>query len=153
MEISVNQKYLRTSVRKLVGINRIITGMNAKEAMEKLNFTSGKAGRIFVKLLKSALANAKNNNKLDPNSLVIKKINVLKGPAFKRWQPVSRGMAHPIRKRTTHVRIVLTEPAKKEVISTKKHELEKEKVIKKQEQEKLKQEEGKNKKPKSPKSG
>lgn len=114
METSVNQKYLRISVRKVKGLARAICGMNAKSALEKLTFGGNKASRILSKALKSALSNAKNNNKLDASSMIVKNIHILKGPAFKRWQPVSRGMAHPIKKRTTHIKIILTE-AKKEV--------------------------------------
>lgn len=110
--------------------------MNAYRAVDKLNLEAGKRGNILVKVIKSALANAKNNNKLDANNMVIKSIEVLKGPFAKRWQPVSKGMAHSIKKRTAHLKIVLTEKADKPVMivkagqkATKKDEIEESKKV------------------------
>lgn len=109
MEVVTYQKYLRTSPKKMKGLGQAVSGLFAYQAVDRLGLLTSKPARILSKVLKSAIANGKNNNKLDPNTLVIKTIEVLKGPAFKRWQPVSRGMAHPIKKRTTHLRVVLME--------------------------------------------
>jgi large subunit ribosomal protein L22 len=107
MEIVSQQKYLRTSVRKMKGVAHAVVGMNAYNAIDRLTLKDSKASGFLMKAIKSAVSNAKNNNKLDDNSMVIKTVEVLKGPFFKRWQPVSKGMAHSIKKRTVHLKIVL----------------------------------------------
>lgn len=91
------------------GLAKIVVGMPPKVALDRLSVVSGKAGRMMSLVVKSAMANATNNMKLNAADLRIKRIEVLEGPAFKRWQPVSRGMAHQIKKRTTHLRIELEE--------------------------------------------
>ena len=58
------------------------------------------------------MSNATNNLKLNSKDLRIKTIEILKGPFYKRWQPVSRGMAHQIKKRTTHIKVILEEKQK-----------------------------------------
>lgn len=109
MEVAAYIKYLRTSPKKMEGWGRAIKGLSASQAVERLQLGGDKAGRLLVWAVKSAIANAKNNSKLDPAKLFIKNVEVLKGPFFKRFQPVSRGMAHPIKKRTAHVKVVLEE--------------------------------------------
>lgn len=91
-----------------------IVGLSPQIALDKLNFVSNKSAKMLIEAIQNAKANAKNNLKLDESKLKIKKIEVGKGPFFKRWQPVSRGMAHQIKKRTTHVRIFLEEVIKEE---------------------------------------
>ncbi|HEY8965083.1 MAG TPA: 50S ribosomal protein L22, partial [Candidatus Methylacidiphilales bacterium] len=76
---------------------------------ERLEFYPKKAARIVFKTLHSAIANAENNNNLDRAGLIVKEAIVGEGPTFKRFQPKARGSAGPIRKRTSHVRIVLEE--------------------------------------------
>lgn len=76
-------------------------------------FVTSKASRVLSDNIKIAESNAVNNLKLNKNALVIKTIEIGKGPFLKRWQAVSRGMAHQIKKRTTHVKVVLEEIEKK----------------------------------------
>jgi len=64
---------------------------------------------LISKTLKSAVANAENNNNLRADRLVVKEATVGEGPTFKRFQPKARGSAGPIRKRTSHIRIILTD--------------------------------------------
>jgi large subunit ribosomal protein L22 len=61
----------------------------------------------LCKTLKSAVANAKNNAKLDEANLVIKAIEVSEGPAFKRFRPSTRGRVHPYKKRTSNITVIL----------------------------------------------
>lgn len=119
MEVCANQKYLHTSTKKMLGLGKLVTGVKAQLALERLSLTSEKGAKILSKVLKSAIANAKNNNKLNPDSLVIKTVEILKGPFLKRVQPVSRGMAHSIKKRTIHIKVILVSDTKGKVSETK----------------------------------
>jgi large subunit ribosomal protein L22 len=118
MEVTAYQKYLRTSTKKMLGLGKLVTGMKAVLALERLSMTSEKGAIILTKVLKSAIANAKNNHKLNPESLVIKTVEIMKGPFLKRVQPVSRGMAHSIKKRTVHIKVILESNIKEKVIET-----------------------------------
>lgn len=117
MEIIAQIKYLRTSPKKLKALGNIVVGLKPTDAIDRLLLVSGKGAKLLLSAIKSAQANAKNNLKLDESLLTIKTVEVGKGPIMKRWQPVSRGMAHQIKKRMTHLKVVLTqksdEPVKK----------------------------------------
>lgn len=102
-------KYLRISPKKLKSIASQVTGMSPGEALDRLFFLKGKREGILAQAIKSAEAIAFNNLKMDKKNLSIKNIEILKGPFFKRWQAVSRGTAHQIKKRTSHIRVVLEE--------------------------------------------
>src|SRR6201999_4604572 len=77
--------------------------------LDILAFTPKKAAGLIAKTLKSAIANAENNNQLRAEKLVVQEATVGEGPTFKRFQPKARGSAGPIRKRTSHIRIILTD--------------------------------------------
>ncbi|MBI3954970.1 50S ribosomal protein L22 [Candidatus Gottesmanbacteria bacterium] len=109
MFIISDTKYLRVSPKKVKSTARNISGLNTTVALEKLFFANTKASRILTKTIKSAVANAVNNLKKNADNLIIRSISVNKGPVLKRWQPVSRGMAHKIKKPTSHIKIVLEE--------------------------------------------
>lgn len=109
MSITTDTKYLRISPKKVKSTARNISGLNTRAALAKLLFTNTKASRILTKTINSAVANAVNNLKKNADNLIIKTISVNKGPAFKRWQPVSKGMAHSIKKRSCHIQVVLEE--------------------------------------------
>mgnify|MGYP000518932942 CR=1 FL=1 len=109
METTAYIKYLRISPKKIKPLVSLLVGMQPSQAIEKLLFDGSKGAKFLADAISSAFANAKNNLKLDPNKLKIKTIEVFKGPFFKRWQPVSRGMAHQIKKRTTHIKVILEE--------------------------------------------
>lgn len=117
MEVISNIKYLHISPKKMREIAAAVIGFSPQSAIDRLTILENKAARILMKTIKSAKANAINNLKLNEANLKIKTIEVGKGPFIKRWQPVSRGMAHQIKKRTTHLRIVLAEMKKEERIS------------------------------------
>ena len=87
-----------------------VRGKSASQAMDVLRFARKKAAMPVQKLLKSAVANAAENNGLsDVDNLFIEHITVDEGPTIKRYMPRARGRATPIRKRTSHVRLVLRE--------------------------------------------
>ncbi|HUT96175.1 MAG TPA: 50S ribosomal protein L22 [Candidatus Paceibacterota bacterium] len=107
MEIKANLNYLRIAPRKVRSVIDLIRGKEIKEAEAQLKFISRRAAAPVLKLVKSAIANAKNNFNLEKENLFIKEIRVDEGVPNKRWMPVSRGRAHPIMKRTSHINLVL----------------------------------------------
>ncbi len=107
MEIKANSNYLRVAPRKVRLVADLVRGMDVKEAETQLGFTPKRASASLLKLLKSAIANAKNNFHIEKDGLYIKKLSVNEGPPFKRWRPVSRGRAVPIMRRSSHVNLVL----------------------------------------------
>ncbi|MCL5411501.1 MAG: 50S ribosomal protein L22 [Patescibacteria group bacterium] len=109
MEVIAEAKYLRTSPRKLMLVAAKMEKLKPSQALVSLKFTPKAAAADLSKAIKSALANAVNNHKLAESKLVIKKIEVLEGPRLKRQIPRSRGMAHPILKRTSHLKVILEE--------------------------------------------
>ncbi|RMF84176.1 MAG: 50S ribosomal protein L22 [Nitrospinota bacterium] len=101
-------KYIRTSPRKARMVADLIRGRQVGEALNILAFTNKKAARLIEKLVRSALANAEQNEAIDDlDALVISEITVDPGPTLKRYMPRARGRATPIRKRTSHIRVVL----------------------------------------------
>ena len=113
MEVSSHYRYARISPLKARDVAREIQGMPVSAALDVLSFTPRKAAQLIGKTLKSALANAENNHELAVDGLVVKEAVVNSGPVFKRYKPRARGSAGPIRKRTSHISIVLTDEAVK----------------------------------------
>ncbi len=112
--VTSHQKYVRMSPRKLQLVADMVRGQVVSEALTTLSVTPKRAARTIHTVLTQAKANAVNNVNLDERSLHIHRIQVDPGPIYKRWRPVSRGRAHPILKRTSHVTISLSgEPADK----------------------------------------
>ncbi len=114
MEVQATSKFVRMSPLKIRDVARVIRGKSAEEAMNLLRFIPRKSARLLAKTLKSAMANAENNNNLSADSLFISRILVDEGPAIKRFKPAARGSAHPFKKRTTHINIVLSDLASDE---------------------------------------
>ena len=109
MDVVSTYKYARVSPKKARDVAREIQGLPVSAAIDILTFTPKKSAAFLNKTLKSAVANAENNFELDADELVIKEAVIGEGPAFKRFKPRARGSAGAIRKRTSHIRIVLTE--------------------------------------------
>jgi large subunit ribosomal protein L22 len=114
-------KNYRQSPRKVRLVADTVRGKKIKEAQTILDFMPKRAALPIKKLLDSAIANAKTNGE-SLDTLVVKEISVQKGIVAHRWMPKWRGMAHAIKKRSSHVKIVLGEgkPSKKEVYKAKK---------------------------------
>ena len=114
MKVQALTKYARMSPRKLRDITRVIQGKGATEALDLLKLIPRKSARLIHKTLTSAVANAENNHNLSSEGLVIYRALIEEGPRLKRFRPAARGSAHPYRKPTSHIRIVLTsmEPSK-----------------------------------------
>jgi len=100
--------HIRISPRKVRMVVDTVRGKSVSQALSILGFTRKKAALPVQKLLKSAVANAAENDGIsDVDTLVIDRIMVDEGPMLKRFMPRARGRATPIRKRTSHIRIVL----------------------------------------------
>ena len=102
--------HIRISPRKVRMVVDTVRGKSVSQALSILGFTRKKAALPVQKLLKSAVANAAENDGIsDVDTLVIDRIMVDEGPTLKRFMPRARGRATPIRKRTSHIRIILRE--------------------------------------------
>jgi large subunit ribosomal protein L22 len=102
-------KYIRISPLKARLVMDQIRGKNVEEALNALSFSPKKAARILKKLIGSAIANAEQNSKVDVDNLYIQRIFADEGPTLKRIRPRARGRATRIRKRTSHLTVVLEE--------------------------------------------
>ena len=112
MEYQATVKYIRISTRKVRLVADAIRGLSADRAITILAMTPKDAAKPLLKLIKSAIANAKKTEN-EANTLMVKELIVMGGPMMKRFRAVSRGMAHSYKKRMTHVRIVLEEKGAK----------------------------------------
>ncbi len=99
----------RISSRKVKIVIDLIRGKNVKEALSILKYTNKAAAPIVEKLVKSAAANATNNHDMDETKLYISEIYANQGPTMKRIMPRAQGRANRIRKRTSHITVVLKE--------------------------------------------
>lgn len=112
MQVTSTYKYARISPFKAREVTREIQGLPVAAALDIVAFSPKKAAALVAKTLKSAVANAENNADLRADALVVKEATVGEGPTFKRFQPKARGSAGPILKRTSHIRIILTDEVK-----------------------------------------
>ena len=109
IEARAELKYARIAPRKVKIVADLIRGKNVDEALAIVKFTPKASSEIVEKLLKSAIANAENNFGMDRSKLVISSIYANQGPTLKRIRPAAKGSAVRIRKRTSHITIVLRE--------------------------------------------
>jgi large subunit ribosomal protein L22 len=108
--MNASATHIRISPRKVRMVVDTVRGKSVSQALSILGFTRKKAALPVQKLLKSAVANAVENGGIsDVDTLVIDRIMVDAGPTLKRYMPRARGRATPIRKRTSHIRIMLRE--------------------------------------------
>jgi len=105
MRVKSQAKWIRMSPRKLRRIIALLRGKGTKEAMLILKYLPHRGAREVEKVLKSAVANAKNNYKLNEADLFVDEIYVDQGPTLKRWRARARGRAFPIAKRTSHITV------------------------------------------------
>ncbi len=109
MDTKAIAKYIRMSPMKINVVLKLIRGKSVREAYSILMHTNRRSSGVIEKVLKSAVANAENNNGLDRNSLFIKTAYATNGPILKRFQPRAQGRAYRINKRTSHITIVVGE--------------------------------------------
>jgi large subunit ribosomal protein L22 len=109
MEVFAIQKNIPMSAQKMREVVRQIQGLPALQAQAVLAVVPRKGARFAAKTLKSAIANAENNNKLRPETLRIKEAVAGTATTIKRFQPKARGSAGPILKRRCHIKITLSD--------------------------------------------
>lgn len=105
--VRASLRYLRMSAKKVRLITSAIKGLPVNEALNRLPLINKLAVREVTKLLQSAMANAEHNFKLNKQDLYIKSAVANEGPSLHRWLPAAFGSAHPIKKRSCHIEIVL----------------------------------------------
>jgi large subunit ribosomal protein L22 len=104
---TAEHRHARMSPLKLRQVARILKDQVATTGRERLRFIPRKSARLIGKVLDSAIANAENNFGVSVDRLVIDNVIIEEGPAFRRHIPAARGSAHPIRKRTSNIRVTL----------------------------------------------
>lgn len=119
MPVRAKLRYLRIAPRKVRLVADLIRGKRVKEARTILEFTIKKAAQPLLKLLNSAVTNARHNFNLEEENLYVAKILVNEGPKLKRVFPRGRGHSSEIQKKTSHVTLVLEEIKKLEKSSKK----------------------------------
>jgi large subunit ribosomal protein L22 len=109
MEVKAMAKYVRVSPRKARLVMDQIRGKKVEEALDLLNFAPQKSAYLVKKLIGSAVANAEENSEIDVDTLFVKRIYADEGPTLKRFRPRALGRATRIRKRTSHLTVILDE--------------------------------------------
>lgn len=106
-EVKAKAKFIRVSPKKVRLVINQLKGLEVEKALDYLKFINKAAVWPVTKLIKSALANAENNFALDKKDLYIKKIIANDGPVLKRWRPRAYGRSAAIRKRSSHIELIL----------------------------------------------
>ena len=109
MDVRATAKYIKTSPRKLRPIADTVRGRKVEEALVTLKFLPSPLASSVAKVVKSAAANAENNFEMTPSDLKIVSIHVNEGPRMRRYRAGPRGRAKPIRKRSSHITVVVAE--------------------------------------------
>lgn len=109
MQAKAVARYVRIAPRKARQITNLIKGKDLKEALTILRYTPRGAAAVVEKVVRSAAANAENNHDMNVDALYVKNSYVDEGPTYKRWLPRARGRADRIRKRTSHITVILEE--------------------------------------------
>ncbi len=114
MEAKAVEKFIRISPRKLRYVADAIRAKRVDDAVDLLTFTTKKAALIIMKAVQSAAANATENHKMNEDDLVVEKIFINEGPILKRFRPRARGRATKIRKRTSHLTVIVSDGREEE---------------------------------------
>jgi len=109
METKAQARFIRIAPRKARIVIDLIRDKSVKEALGILRYTPRKGSKIIEKVLRSAIANAENNFDMNRDALIISRAFVDEGPTLKRFRPRAQGRASQIRKRTSHITVMLRE--------------------------------------------
>lgn len=109
MEVKANLRYARVGTQKMRLVADAVRGKDVNEAIRTLTFMKKKSAAIIKKLIESAVANADDKKVIDVDNLYVKMIHVDQGPAYKRFRPRAQGRAFMVRKKLSHVNLVLDE--------------------------------------------
>ncbi|MEX1224483.1 MAG: 50S ribosomal protein L22 [Pirellulales bacterium] len=108
MAYEATHRYARISARKVRALADMVRGKFADEALDLLRYQPERGARMLESVIKSALANAEEQREGNIRDLVITDCRIDGGPMFKRMRPRARGMAHVIKKRTSHIKVQLS---------------------------------------------
>lgn len=100
-------KYVRISPRKARLAAGLVKGLPTQDAMRQLEYSGLRAGRLLMKTMRSAIANAESQGEIRKEDLIVDEVRVDEGPRMKRSKPRSRGSQHPILKRMSHFTVVV----------------------------------------------
>jgi large subunit ribosomal protein L22 len=114
LEAKAVEKFIRISPRKLRYVADAIRTKRVDDAVDLLTFTTKKAALIIKKAVQSAAANATENHKMNEDDLIVEKIFINEGPILKRFRPRARGRATRIRKRTSHLTVIVSDGKEEE---------------------------------------
>jgi large subunit ribosomal protein L22 len=109
MEVKAKISFARMAPRKIRLVADLVRGKDVNDAINILSFTNKKSAPMLKKLLKSAVANADQKKTIDVDTLYVKHISVDQGPTLKRYMPRAMGRASEIKKKTSHVNLILEE--------------------------------------------
>ncbi|MFH0821984.1 MAG: 50S ribosomal protein L22 [Pseudomonadota bacterium] len=109
MEWTSILRYAKISARKARLVADLIRGRKVSVALGLLRFTPKKAAVLIDKIVRSAMANAVESGRVDEDKLMVAVVTVDEGPTVKRWSPRAMGRATRIRKRTSHIRVAVSE--------------------------------------------
>ena len=109
MEVKASLKYTRIGAQKARLVADVIRGKNVNDAVRTLSFMNKKSAPLFQKLILSAVANAEAKETIDTDLLYVRSVTVDQGPSLKRFKPAPQGRAQLIRKKMSHLNIVLSE--------------------------------------------
>ena len=109
MQVHAILKNINMSAQKMREVTRQIQGLPALQAQAVLAVVPRKSARFVAKTLKSAIANAENNNKVKPENLIVREAVAQTASTYKRFTPKARGSAGPILKRHCHVKITVSD--------------------------------------------
>jgi large subunit ribosomal protein L22 len=126
MEVIAKGKYINISPKKARPVADLVRGKGALEARVILSNMPQSSAREIIKVLESAIANAENNFSLEKEELTIQKISIDGGPIAKRYQPRAKGSASMIKRRTSHIEVVLKGEIKTRKVSEKGDSVKKE---------------------------
>jgi large subunit ribosomal protein L22 len=109
MESTAKARHVRIAPRKVRLVMDMVRGKPVEEALQTLGLVRKAASPVIAKVIKSAMANAENNHDMNTDGLIVTKAFVDEGPTMKRFMPRAMGRATTIRKRTSHITVVLAE--------------------------------------------
>lgn len=109
MKVQAITRYVRVSPAKVIPLARLLRGLPVGKALQLVQFNTTKGGSLIQRTLKSAVANVENNAKRSADEFHVVNVQVERGPVMKRFWPRARGMVSPILRRTSHIRVTLSD--------------------------------------------
>jgi len=109
MQVKASLNFARIGCQKARLVADVVRGQNVNEAIRTLTFMKQKGAVLIKKLIESAVANAEDRKVIDVDNLFVKSITVDMGPAVKRFRPRAQGRAFQVKKKLSHINVVLDE--------------------------------------------